>query len=57
MLSEEQIKKLISVNESLQVQLDDVNAILVEREKELDILKKEHAETTALRSKLDGQLS
>jgi len=56
MLSEEQIKKMISVNESLQVQLEDLNAILLEREKELDTLKKEHAETTALRSKLDGQL-
>src|SRR5436190_21882029 len=57
MLTEEQIKKMISVNESLQVQLEDLNAILLEREKEIDSLKKEHAETTALRSKLDGQLS
>jgi chromosome segregation ATPase len=57
MLTEEQIKKMISVNESLQVQLEDLNAILLEREKEIDTLKKEHAETTALRSKLDGQLN
>ena len=56
MLTEEQIKKMISVNESLQVQLEDLNAVLLERERELDTLKKEHAETTALRSKLDGQL-
>ena len=47
---------MISVNESLQVQLEDLNAVLLERERELDTLKKEHAETTALRSKLDGQL-
>lgn len=55
-LSEEHIKKLISVNESLQVQLEDLNLVLGEREKELDILKKGIAEAAALRSKLDIQL-
>ncbi len=56
MLSEEQIKKLISVNESLQVQLEDANAMLASREQEIEILVAELAESTALRSKLDGQL-
>jgi chromosome segregation ATPase len=56
MLSEEQIKKIISINESLQVQLDDVNRILAEREEVLEILKKDIAQATELRSKLDGQL-
>jgi len=56
MLTEEQIKKLISANESLQVQLADANAILAAREQEIDFLSAELAESTALRSKLDGQL-
>ncbi|MBK7124269.1 MAG: hypothetical protein IPH68_16745 [Chitinophagaceae bacterium] len=38
MLSEEQVKKLISANESLQVQLDDLNTILASREQEIAIL-------------------
>ncbi|MEP7256266.1 MAG: hypothetical protein ABI666_10865 [Ferruginibacter sp.] len=56
MLSEEQIKKLVSVNESLQAQMEDLNTVLNEREKELDILKKSIAEATILRSNLDIQL-
>lgn len=56
MLSEEHIRKIISANESLQVQLDDANAILAAREQEIDFLSSELAEATALRSKLDGQL-
>ena len=55
MLSEEQIKKIISANESLKVQLADANAMLVAREEEIDFLNTELAESTALRSKLDGQ--
>ncbi|MEP7237490.1 MAG: hypothetical protein ABI685_06490 [Ferruginibacter sp.] len=55
MLSEEQIKKLISANDSLQVQLDDANAILAAREQEIEYLGNELAEATELRSKLDGQ--
>lgn len=57
MLSAEQIKKLISVNESLQVQLADANAMLAAREEEIEILVAELGESTALRSKLDGQLN
>lgn len=56
MLTEEQIKKLIAANESLQVQLDDVNNILAAREQEIDILVSELNDTTALRSRLEGQL-
>ena len=55
MLSEEQIKKIISANESLQLQLADAHAILAARQEEIDFLNNELAESTALRSKLDGQ--
>jgi chromosome segregation ATPase len=56
MLSEEQIKKIISANESLSIQLADANAMLAAREQEIDYLSAELAQVTALRSKLDGQL-
>ena len=55
MLSEEQIKKIVSANESLQVQLADANAMLAARQEEIDFLNTELAESTALRSKLDGK--
>jgi chromosome segregation ATPase len=55
MLSEEQIKKLISANDSLQVQLEDANAMLAAREQEIELLHNEIADATALRSRLDGQ--
>jgi chromosome segregation ATPase len=55
-LSDEQIRKIVSANESLQVQLEDANAMLAAREQEIDYLSTELAESTALRSKLDGQL-
>ncbi len=57
MLSEEQIKKIISANESLQVQLADANAMLAAREQEIDFLNTELQEAVALRSQLDGQQS
>lgn len=57
MISEEQIKKIVSANESLQVQLADANRILAARREEIDFLSTELAESTALRSKLDGQLA
>ena len=56
MLTEDQIKKIISLNDSLQVQLEDANTMLAAREKEIDYLNSELAEATALRSRLDGQL-
>jgi chromosome segregation ATPase len=57
MLSEEQIKKIVSANESLQVQLADANAVLVARNEEIEFLITELNESTAMRSKLDGQLA
>ncbi len=57
MLSEEQIKKIVSANESLQLQLADAHTMLAAREGEIDFLNAELAESTALRSKLDGQLA
>lgn len=56
MLTEDQIKKIISLTDSLQVQLEDANTMLAAREKEIDYLNSELAEATALRSRLDGQL-
>jgi chromosome segregation ATPase len=55
MLSEEQIKKLISANDSLKVQLADANDMLASREQEIEFLHNELADATALRSRLDGQ--
>jgi len=55
MLTEEQVKKLVSANDSLRVQLADANAMLAAREQEIDFLNTELADSTALRSKLDGQ--
>ncbi len=56
MLSEDQVKKIISINDSLQLQLNDANAMLAAREQEIDFLHGELAESTALRSKLDDHL-
>lgn len=56
MLTEEQIKKIISANESLQVQLDDANNMLEARNQEISVLVEELNDTTALRSRLEGQL-
>ena len=56
MLTEDQVKKIISLNESLQVQLADANTMLANREAEIDLLNNELAATTELRSRLDGQL-
>lgn len=56
MLSEEQIKQLVTENEYLQVQLEDLHTILVERERELEELKENAAQVRELRSMLDTQL-
>ena len=56
MLSEEQIKKLISANESLKVQLDDVNRTLSARQEEINFLNTELKDSTALRSTLECQM-
>lgn len=55
MLTAEQIKQIISANESLRVQLADANAMLAAREQEIEYLAAELAESVALRSKIDGQ--
>jgi len=55
MLSEEQIRKLIAANDSLQVQLSDANAMLASRNSEIEFLHTELSEATALRSRLEGQ--
>lgn len=57
MLTEEQIKQLVSANDSLQVLLADANAMLAAREQEIAFLNTELAEAVALRSRLDGQLA
>jgi chromosome segregation ATPase len=57
MFTEEQIKRLVSVNDSLQVQIEDLNMVLTEREKELEILKKNLADAIAMQSKQEGQLA
>lgn len=56
MLSEIQVNQLIEENELLQVQLQDLNAILHEREQELEFFKASAAEARELRSLLDAQL-
>ena len=56
MLSTEQLNRLITENESLQVQIQELNDILSEREQELEILKENAASAAELRSMLDVQL-
>ena len=56
MLSEEQIKKLISANNSLQVQLNDANTTLLLRNEEIDYLNIELLDASELRSALEGQI-
>ena len=56
MLSQEQLNQLIAENESLQVQVKELNEILSEREEELEIWKKIAGEAAELRSMLDVQL-
>jgi seryl-tRNA synthetase len=56
MLSIDQIQQLITENESLQVQVNDLNYILSEREEEIAELKKTASAAAELRSMLDTQL-
>jgi chromosome segregation ATPase len=56
MLSPEHVKQLVQENELLQVQLEELNMILSEREEELQLLKKNARDATELRSQLDGRL-
>ncbi|MEI7735052.1 MAG: hypothetical protein WCI49_06270, partial [Ferruginibacter sp.] len=56
MLSADQIQQLITENESLQVQVNDLNYILNEREEEIAALKKAASAAAELRSMVDTQL-
>jgi predicted nuclease with TOPRIM domain len=56
MLSAEQLQQLLTENENLQVQLQELAAILTEREEELGLLRENAAELRELRSRFDGQL-
>ncbi len=56
MLSQDQLYRLITENESLQAQVKELNEILSEREEELELLKKNEGEVASLRSMLDVQL-
>lgn len=55
MLSATQIQQLIIENESLQVQLQDLNEVLAQREQEIAALKTNAASDAELRSLLDIQ--
>lgn len=55
MLNEDQLKRIISANDSLRIQLADANAILAAREAEIRILHAELSDAAALRSRLEGQ--
>ncbi len=50
MLTPEQIEILISNNELLQLQLEDVNNILISRERELELLKETQQQFTSFKS-------
>lgn len=56
MLNEQQIQHLIKENEALHKQVKELEEILALREEELEMLRQQAAETTALRSQLDLRL-
>jgi hypothetical protein len=56
MLSNEQVKQLITENEHLQVELEELNYMLLQREQTIAALKTNNAADTELRSLLDLQL-
>jgi chromosome segregation ATPase len=56
MLTTEQIQKIITENEHLRIQLNEVNEILALREEEIEILKQHGDDIAALRSQLELQL-
>ena len=53
---EKQIKKLVSENEFLQLQLEDINLILKKKEEEIDMLGDDGETAAYLRSKIDSNL-
>ena len=56
MLSSEQIRQLIAENTSLQVQVEELNSILLEREQELILLRNAAAAAAELQSRFEVQL-
>jgi chromosome segregation ATPase len=56
MLTQEHLQQLVQENELLQVQLEELNMILSAREEELELLKRNAADATELRSQLDIRL-
>jgi len=54
MLPEEEIKKLRSENEHLQLQLQDINYMLTVREEELELLREKAKQTVQMKSTLEG---
>ena len=54
MLSEDQIRKLKSENEFLQIQLQDINEMIAIREEELDILRTKAQQGIETSSRLEG---
>jgi chromosome segregation ATPase len=53
MISEDQLKKLLSENEFLQVQLQDVNEMIAVREEELELLREKARIATETKSRLE----
>lgn len=56
MLTAEQVRKLISENDLLQVQLDDINEVLSIREEELELLRAKTGKMVELQSTLENNL-
>ncbi len=56
MLNPQQIQQLITENDALQAQVKELEEILALREEELELLRQQAAESTALRSQLDLRL-
>jgi chromosome segregation ATPase len=56
MLTEEQLDKLRSDNELLQLELDEVNMLIRIKEEELELLRQRAREAAAMQSRLDNNL-
>ncbi len=56
MLSEKQLQQLISENEFLSLQLEDLNEVIKQREEELALLRETAVKATQMQSKLDMNL-
>lgn len=55
MLSPQQVQRIMAENESLQLQLRELNAVLQEQEQQIRELKKGVSEAVALQSRLDSK--